>query len=180
MNNKQMSKFLSLVLRHKPHTIGLTLDKNGWAEVQILLDLINKKAAHKLTFKQLVEIVETNDKQRFAFNEDKSLIRANQGHSINVDVELKASLPPDILYHGTATKYEEAIDALGLRAKTRLHVHLSADIETALKVGARHGKVIVYKVDAKSMREEKHIFYLSENNVWLTDKVPADFLEKIC
>ncbi len=179
-NNKtQLSKFLALLLRHKPHTIGLTLDKNGWARVEELICLINKQGQHTINFEILCEIVENDDKQRFAFNDDKSLVRTSQGHSIAVDVELKECCPPDILYHGTATKYEENIDKDGLISKNRLYVHLSADMDTAKKVGARHGQVLIYEVDCNKMKKEGFKFFISENNVWLTKNVPVRFLRKM-
>ncbi len=178
-NMKQISKILSLALRHKPYVLGIDLDKNGWADVQFLLTQIDKKMNLTLSFEELCEVVSKNDKQRFSFNEDKTLIRANQGHSIQVDVELEECVPPNTLYHGTATKYEQAIDNIGLISKNRLHVHLSADLETAKKVGKRHGELLVYQVDCKKMKEENYIFYLSKNNVWLTPEVPRIYLKKL-
>ena len=128
---------------------------------------------------QLEEIVASDDKQRYSFNEDKTLIRANQGHSIPVDVELKESLPPDILYHGTGEKYVSSINDMGLIPKSRLYVHLSKDMETAVNVGKRHGKPVIYVVDSKKMASDGYKFYLSVNNVWLTKKVPVEYLRMI-
>lgn len=173
-----ISKFISLVLRHKPEEIGLTLDSNGWADVNELIEKMNSKGG-KLTLDTLQQIVDTNEKKRFAFNDDKTKIRANQGHSIEVDVELKPSIPPAILYHGTAVKNREEILQGGLHKMSRLHVHLSHEIDTATKVGARHGKPIVFVVDAKQMHTDGNKFYLSENGVWLTEHVPAKYISEL-
>ena len=127
----------------------------------------------------LEEIVRTDNKQRYSFNEDKTLIRANQGHSISVDVELKKAVPPDILYHGTGEKYVSSIDKEGLLPKSRLYVHLSNDEETAVNVGKRHGKSVVYKVDARKMQEDGFEFFLSVNGVWLTKEVPVKYIFKL-
>lgn len=178
--NKQLkgtSKFISLVLRHKPEEIGLALDENGWANVSELIERMGKRG-HKFDFTTLKEIVDTNEKKRFSFNEDFTKIRANQGHTIEVDVELKATTPPAVLYHGTAAKSVDSIMQNGLNKMQRLHVHLSADYETAVKVGQRHGKPVILIVDATAMQAEGHTFYLSENNVWLVAEVPAKYLTK--
>ncbi len=179
MDKIKLGKFLSLVLRHKPESIGLSVDENGWADVDELIKLVNKNSEISLNFDVLCEIVDTNNKKRYSFNEDKTKIRANQGHSIKVDVQLKESIPPNTLYHGTATKYENAIDKEGLISKTRLHVHLSADIETATSVGKRHGKLLIYTVNCNEMLKEGYKFYISENGVWLTENVPVKFLKKL-
>lgn len=173
---KNISKFLSLVLRHAPEKIQLQLDENGWANVDELITLCNKHNK-KLDFVLLVEVVETNDKKRFAFNEDNTKIRANQGHSIEIDLNLKESIPVDYLYHGTVEKFIEAIKKEGLQKMSRQQVHLSKDIEIAIKVGSRRGKPIILKVNAPKMAENGFKFYLSENNVWLTDNVPAEYIE---
>ncbi len=164
------SKFLSLILRHKPETVGLKLDANGWADVDELME----KA--EIDFKLLESIVEQNDKQRFAFSDDLSKIRASQGHSIDVDLELEPVKPPDILYHGTVGKFLSLISIQGLIKKKRQHVHLSANIKTAKKVGERRGTPIILKIDAKLMSENGYVFYLSQNGVWLTDRVPTEFI----
>ena len=171
------SRFISLILRHKPSEIGIELDEHGWANVAELIEGINKKQPFDMA--QLEEIVASDDKQRYSFNEDKTLIRANQGHSIPVDVELKESLPPDILYHGTGEKYVSSINDMGLIPKSRLYVHLSKDMETAVNVGKRHGKPVIYIVDSKKMAADGYKFYLSVNNVWLTKKVPVEYLRTI-
>ncbi len=173
---KEVSKFISLILRHKPDTIGIQLDEHGWANVDELIKGISK--TYPIDMKMLEEIVRKDSKQRFSFNEDKTLIRANQGHSIAVDVELQKTTPPDVLYHGTGEKYVESIDKNGLLPKTRLYVHLSKDVETAIKVGTRHGKPVIYEVNTKQMKEDGYDFFLSVNGVWLTKIVPIKYLKK--
>lgn len=168
------SKFIALVLRHKPEVAGITLDEHGWADVDALIEGVGK--THPLTRELLEEIVARDEKKRYSFNGDKTRIRANQGHSVSVDVELKEACPPSVLYHGTAEKYVPFIESEGLLPRSRLYVHLSRDYETAVKVGARHGKVVVYLVDTDAMQKEGYRFYFSENGVWLTDAVPPDFL----
>ena len=177
MSDKDTSKFISLILRHKPETIGISLDEHGWADVSELIAGVRK--THPLDMEILERIVAEDEKQRYSFNEDKTLIRANQGHSIPVDVELEKVEPPDILYHGTATKYEEAIDKEGLIPKSRLYVHLSGDEETARKVGIRHGKLLLYHVKSKEMHKDGYEFFRSVNGVWLTKAVPVQYLEKV-
>ena len=173
------SKFISLILRHKPETIGIFLDEHGWADVQEMIDGINASGSDHLDMEMLEEIVQTDEKQRYSFNEDHTLIRANQGHSIPVDVELEEKNPPALLYHGTGEKYVYAIDEQGLIPKSRLYVHLSADVPTAKKVGSRHGKPVIYTIDCAKMTAEGYKFYLSANKVWLTKKVPAKYLSKL-
>lgn len=171
------SKFISLILRHKPEVIGITLDEHGWANVEELTAGIQRTQAFDM--EMLEEIVRTDNKKRYSFNEDKTLIRANQGHSIPVDVELPVTEPPEYLYHGTGQKYAESIDQLGLIPKSRLYVHLSGDVDTAVKVGSRHGKPVVYRVESGRMQEDGYVFYRSVNGVWLTKEVPAAYLEKL-
>lgn len=171
------SRYISLILRHKPEVIGIELDAHGWANVTQLIAGVNR--THPLTIELLEQIVANDNKGRFAFNEDKTCIRANQGHSIPVDVELTQTEPPEILYHGTGEKYVESIHAQGLLSKSRLYVHLSADIETAKKVGARHGKPVIYQVNTAQMKMDGFIFYRSVNGVWLTKTVPTKYLEII-
>ena len=173
------SKFISLILRHKPETIGIFLDEHGWADVQEMIDGINASGSDHLDMEMLEEIVQTDEKQRYSFNEDHTLIRANQGHSIPVDVELEEKNPPALLYHGTGEKYVSAIDEQGLIPKSRLYVHLSADVTTAKKVGSRHGKPVIYTIDCAKMTAEGYKFYLSANKVWLTKKVPVKYLSKL-
>ena len=176
MGHRETSKYMSLILRHKPETIGITLDEHGWANVDELIEGISR--THEFNKDILEEIVRTDEKQRYSFNEDRTLIRANQGHSIPVDVELDEVAPPEELWHGTATKYEASIDAQGLIPKSRLYVHLSRDRETAVKVGQRHGKPVLYIVKAGEMSRDGYKFYLSKNGVWLTKEVPGRYLCK--
>ena len=157
------SRFLSLVLRHKPEAAGVTLDEHGWADVEALLQGVSKR--HSLTMEQLEEIVRTDDKQRYSFNDDKTKIRANQGHSIPVDVEFVACEPPELLYHGTGEKYYDSIMESGLLPKSRLYVHLSKDIETAKTVGVRHGTPVVFTVMSGQMFKDGYLFYCSRNGV---------------
>lgn len=171
------SKFLSLILRHKPEVIGITLDEHGWARVDEVIAGIVKTRPMSMAI--LEEIVATDSKGRYAFNEDKTLIRANQGHSVHVDVELAEKLPPEVLYHGTGEKSVASIEAQGLLPMSRLYVHLSTDVETATKVGQRHGKPVVFRVDAQAMVAQGHRFYVSRNGVWLTKHVPAEFLQRL-
>lgn len=177
MSLTKTSRYLSLILRHKPEVINITLDNYGWANVEELINGVNK--TQPLTMEILEEIVANDNKQRYSFNEDKTKIRANQGHSIPVDVKLKEKEPPMFLYHGTGEKYVNSIDKQGLIPKTRLYVHLSTDIETAKSVGSRHGKPVVYYVDSRQMFLDNIKFYLSVNGVWLVDKVPTKYLKKI-
>ena len=169
--------FISLILRHKPEAIGISLDEHGWADVDDLLAGIQQ--TRPFSREDLEEIVKTDSKQRYSFNEDKTLIRANQGHSIPVDVELEEIMPPKVLYHGSAEKYVTFIEQEGLIPKSRLYVHLSKDVDTALKVGKRHGKAIVYLIDAEKMAQDGYKFYLSVNGVWLTKAVPTMYLHKL-
>jgi putative RNA 2'-phosphotransferase len=172
---KDTSKFLSLILRHAPEKIELQLDENGWADVNELITQCNK-FHKKLNLELLNYVVETNDKKRFAFNEDKTMIRASQGHSIKVDLDIEAVIPPDFLYHGTVEKFLESIKNKGLQKMSRQHLHLSQEKETAIKVGSRRGKPIILIVNSKQMQEDGFKFYLSENKVWLTDEVPVKYI----
>jgi putative RNA 2'-phosphotransferase len=179
LNEKEtisISKFLSLVLRHKPETIGLKLNENGWADVEELIDKMNTRN-FKITKAILNEVVVSNNKQRFAFNENKSKIRASQGHSIQVDLGLKERVPQQYLYHGTGEKALASILQSGLQKRSRQHVHLSIDIPTAIAVGKRHGYPKVFIVAAQQMQQDGYTFYLSENNVWLTDSVPVQYIK---
>jgi putative RNA 2'-phosphotransferase len=175
--HKYISKLLSYTLRHHPEKLGLVLDNNGWASVTELITQMNAHNAN-LTMETLETIVAANDKQRFAFNEDKTKIRASQGHSIAIDLDLQPAEPPVILYHGTAQQNLESIRENGLLKKSRQHVHLSATKATATQVGSRHGKVVVLTVQTLQMHRDGYTFYLSDNNVWLTDHVPVEYIEK--
>lgn len=169
-NYIKASKFLSLVLRHKPEKIGIQLDPHGWAKVSEILMNMN------LTMEDLEHIVNTDSKQRYSFNDDKTLIRANQGHSIPIDLELKAIEPPETLYHGTVGKFLDSIRREGLRRQNRQYVHLSKDVETALAVGRRRGSPVVLRIASGRMYGDGFAFYLSENGVWLTDEVPSSYI----
>lgn len=173
---KHISKLLSLVLRHSPETIDLKLDKNGWATVEELIQKCNK-AGNSIDFDLLEYVVENNDKMRFSFNDDKAKIRANQGHSISVELNLKEVEPPEYLYHGTVAKFISEIKDKGLQKMTRQHVHLSADKETATKVGSRRGVPVILIINSAAMFREGYKFYLSDNNVWLTDAVPIKYIQ---
>ena len=174
MSLEQTSKFIALVLRHKPEAAGITLDGHGWAQVDELIAGVSRRMP--LTREMLEEIVRTDNKQRYSFSPDHQRIRANQGHSIPVDVELKQAVPPDPLYHGTGEKYVEPILQEGLLPKSRLYVHLSRDAATAEQVGRRHRKPVLFQVDAAAMVRDGYAFYLSENQVWLTREVPVRYL----
>ncbi len=172
---KTHSKFLSLVLRHAPETIGLKLDSAGWTPIDDLLRKL-KAAGRGISRETLLELVATNDKQRFAISEDGRRIRASQGHSVAVDLALPPAEPPEILYHGTARTSLDSIFAEGLKPGSRRHVHLSTAIATALKVGGRHGRPVVLTVASGAMAREGLVFWLAANGVWLTDHVPPRHL----
>src|SRR5262249_37445407 len=171
----QISKFLSLVLRHQPEKIGLRLSQSGWASVKELIEASRLRGI-EFTLEELQNVVASNDKKRFSLSEDGLSIRANQGHSIEVELGYAPTAPPDVLYHGTAERFLTSIKQQGLIKGKRRHVHLSADVDTATKVGRRHGKPVVLKVEAGKMRQDGFVFYLSANKVWLTDHVPAQYL----
>lgn len=178
MNPSQLtriSKFLSLILRHHPEKIGLALDEHGWVEVDDLL-LKARRAGLALDRPVLEQVVEQNDKKRFAFSPDGQKIRASQGHSVPVDLGLQAAVPPETLYHGSALRFRESILAAGLLPGQRRHVHLSDDWPTALAVGRRHGQPVVFEVQAGRMNRDGYAFYRSANGVWLTGAVPARYL----
>jgi putative RNA 2'-phosphotransferase len=174
----RVSKYLSKHLRHQPERIGLTLEAGGWVRVDELLAACARNQM-RVSRDELVEVVDRNDKKRFSFDGAGERIRANQGHSIEVDLELAPVMPPDVLYHGTGHRTVETIRREGLKKMNRHHVHLSADLETATRVGARHGRPVVFIVDAKAMQAAGHTFYRSDNGVYLTDEVPPSFLCEI-
>lgn len=177
-NNSKISRILSLVLRHKPEELGIELDKNGWTDVSTLMQKLRHRG-YVINRESLKDIVATNDKKRFTFDTTNNRIRANQGHSVDVDLELVSEAPPSILYHGTGSKSLESIMKNGLEKRSRQHVHLSADLDTAIKVGTRHGRVVVLMVDTASMSNDGFEFFKSKNDVWLTDNVPSKYL-KLC
>ncbi len=181
MDNQRLvkiSKYLSKHLRHQPERLGLRLVPGGWVPVADLL-VRAAKDRFPITRAELEEVVARNDKQRFAFDATGNLIRANQGHSVEVSLQLEPREPPDVLYHGTGERSVGTIEREGLRRMRRHHVHLSADMQTARRVGARHGRPVVYQVDTAAMRCAGHVFYLSENGVWLVEQVPPEYLAPV-
>ena len=171
----KISKFLSLVLRHKPDAIGISLDDAGWIDVPTLLAAA---ARHGMNFSrdELAQVVTSSDKQRFAISEDTTRIRANQGHSVSIELGLQPVAPPELLYHGTATRFLPAIRVQGLLKMQRQHVHLHHDLATASAVGTRHGKLAMLQIRTGEMHRAGHAFFLSANGVWLTDAVPPEFI----
>lgn len=165
-------KFIALILRHNPSVVSMSVDEHGWADTMQLLEKLG------ITMEFLEEIVRLDNKGRFTFNDYRTLIRANQGHSIPVDVGLEEALPPDILYHGTGEKFVESIEREGLIPKSRLYVHLSTSYDTAVSVGSRHGHPVVFLVDSARMRDDGIPFFLSKNGVWLTKRVDVKYIEK--
>jgi putative RNA 2'-phosphotransferase len=170
-----ISKFLSLVLRHQPDMIRLTLDPAGWARVD---ELLAKAAAsgRKISRDTLHHVVETSDKKRFSLSEDGTRIRANQGHSVHVELGLAPAQPPDVLYHGTATRSLASVLGSGLDKRKRHHVHLSTEVGTAVAVGKRYGAPVLLVIDARKMHADGHVFFRSDNGVWLTDHVPPSYI----
>jgi putative RNA 2'-phosphotransferase len=174
----KISRYLSKYLRHQPESIGIKLAPGGWVMVDELLNACLQNN-FPITQHELVEVVATNDKKRFSFDSTGTLIRANQGHSVPIDLQLTPVTPPDVLYHGTGHKSVELILQTGITKMSRHHVHLSQDIATAEMVGKRHGRPIVFAVDAAAMHQVGYIFYCSDNGVWLVDHVPVEYLQKI-
>lgn len=177
LSQTRISKFLSLVLRHRPDLIGLRLDEDGWGDIGELIEKTRETGLH-LTPETIIGVVETNDKQRFAISDDGSRIRSNQGHSIQVNLGLRESVPPEYLYHGTVCHNLAAIRAEGIQRGKRLYVHLSLNREIATMVGKRHGIPVVLIVQSIRMYHSGFSFYLSENGVWMTEHVPAEYIQK--
>ncbi|ATQ44848.1 RNA 2'-phosphotransferase [Caulobacter mirabilis] len=173
-DDKTLSKTLSYWLRHRPDAGGLTLDAQGWASTDALLSALGRE--HGADFDRLLTVVETNDKQRFEFSPDLEHIRARQGHSIDVELALEPTAPPAQLFHGTVDRFLDAIREGGLKKMRRHHVHLSPDVATAERVGARRGKPVILVVDAARMAADGHLFFVAGNGVWLTDAVPPDYI----
>lgn len=173
----KISKFLSLVLRHQPETIGIQLDQNGWTNVNELIEKANNYEI-KFDIETLNHIVTTNSKKRFAFNDTLDKIRASQGHSVEIELGYSNQKPPEVLFHGTAEIFVQSILDTGLEKRKRQHVHLSSDLETANKVGQRHGKPFVFKVFAEQMFNDNFEFFISDNGVWLTNNVPTKYLKR--
>lgn len=175
----KVSKFLSLVLRHQPEVIGMQLDSEGWLTIGELVGNANERG-HEISLELLHEVVVTSDKKRFALSDDGLRIRANQGHSISdVELNLTPVKPPDLLYHGTVAAFVASIREQGLQKRSRNHVHLSGDEETATKVGMRRGKPVIFNVASSAMDQDGFLFFQSANGVWLTDHVPAKFLTNL-
>ena len=172
----RLSKFLSLILRHEPERVGLKLDDAGWVDVSELLDAVNRHGT-ALSLDQLKHIVATSDKKRFAFGDDGRRIRASQGHSVEVDLQYPPQPPPEILYHGTATRFLEGIRKDGLQRMGRHDVHLSAETKATLQVGGRHGKPVLLKIRAGEMHRAGFVFRCSANGVWLSENVPPQFID---
>ena len=172
----QLSKYLSYVLRHRPDEIGIELDDAGWISVDELLEAM-RGDGKDVTIAMLQHVVSTNSKRRFAFNEDQSQIRANQGHSIKVELGYEPSEPPELLYHGTVEHFIALIRAEGIKKGKRHDVHLSPSLETAADVGSRRGKPIILVVRARELHNDGHKLYLTPNGVWLTDCVPVKYIE---
>ncbi|MDF9812440.1 RNA 2'-phosphotransferase [Streptomyces sp. SPB162] len=173
----KVSKFLALVLRHDPGAVGLALDEGGWVAVDELIAACDR-TGRRFSRAELDHVVATNNKKRYEYAPDGRRIRATQGHSVPVDLGLAAAAPPDVLFHGTATTTLPLILRDGLLPMSRQDVHLSADVETAARVGARHGRPVVLEVDAARLAAEGHVFRVSANGVWLTDRVPAERLRQ--
>lgn len=178
VNRVRTSKFLSLVLRHRPETIGLVLDDGGWVSIDDLRAAMAQHG-HPISRDELGTVVAENDKQRFVIDSTTDRIRANQGHSVDVDLGLPDSVPPDVLYHGTPLRNVTSILAEGLTKQARHAVHLSPDVPTAQRVGARRGAAVVLCVNAAAMHADGHRFSVSANGVWLTDSVPPQYLERL-
>lgn len=169
------SKFLSRVLRHDPGAIGIVLDEGGWVDVDELI-AASARAGRRFSRAELDHVVANNNKKRFAYSDDGRRIRASQGHSVDVELGLASAEPPEVLYHGTASTTLPVVLREGLKPMSRRDVHLSADVETAVRVGSRHGRPVVLVVDAAALAADGHIFRVSANGVWLTDRVPASHL----
>ena len=178
MNQQELnkvSKSLSYILRHRPDSVGLELHEGGWLDINALLEAMDRSGL-QVSRDVLERVVAKNDKQRFEFSDDRVHIRARQGHSAEVELGYMPSVPPDVLYHGTATKYLDSIIEQGLLKCKRHHVHMSTNKETMLQVGMRHGKPVLLLIDAKRMTADGHLFFVTGNHVWLTDLVPAEYL----
>ena len=174
----KISKFLSKHLRHQPDAIGIKLAAGGWVAVDELLRACAKNKFF-ITREELEIVVANNDKQRFSFDSTGNLIRANQGHSVEINLQLEPVIPPNVLYHGTGKKSVDAIMKTGISKMSRHHVHLSSNIDTAKSVGMRHGKPVIFTINTQQMLEDGYIFYCSANGVWLVDHVPHQYLQLI-
>ncbi len=172
----RISRFLSLVLRHQPETLGITLTEEGWTNVDDLIAAMNRHG-QELDFETLEQVVETNDKKRFEFSDDGEMIRASQGHSVKVNLGYQPTPPPEILFHGTVARFLPSIRDNGIQKGQRYQVHLSASLVVANTVGKRRGEPVILSVRAREMNAAGREFYLSTNGVWLTDSVPARYID---
>ncbi len=177
-NYKRMGKYVSMLLRHHPEEADIILDEHGWTDVDDLIKKVNPR--YPLTEEILQQIAEGSDKKRYEFSEDGKRVRAVHGHSVQVDLGYEESEPPAVLYHGSATKYQQSIEEKGLLKQSRQFVHLSENVEQAIDVGRRHGKLLLYEIDAVKMHEDGFRFFRSSSGVWLTDHVPVRYLKEIC
>ena len=179
MARGNVGRFLAFILRHKPESVGITLDEHGWADIDSLIEGMNATGTVSVNRDIILDEVARDSKGRYALSPDGLRIRARQGHSVKVDAELTECTPPPVLYHGTGEKYAASIESEGLISKTRLYVHLSADVKTARAVGSRHGTPVIYSVDCEKMSQDGYTFLLSENGVWTTEKVPVRYLTRL-
>lgn len=175
-NQKRIGRFLSLVLRHRPKLLGIQLDPQGWTDVDILLAKLST-TDKAISREQLDLLVANNPKQRYAYNEDGTKIRAQQGHSVEVELNYEATEPPEYLYHGTVPRFLDSIMRTGLQKRKRHHVHLSPDLETATNVGQRRGDAIILTIQAGEMHKDGYAFYCSGNGVWLADEIPSQYIK---
>jgi putative RNA 2'-phosphotransferase len=176
-NQEKISKYLSYILRHAPQSIQVSMDSEGWVDIDELMTNALTFDEVSLTLTEIIDVVVSSDKQRFKLSADQTKIRANQGHSIQVELDLVETVPPEILYHGTAHRFVDSIQQEGLKPMARQHVHLSADIETAINVGSRYGKPVILTITAQQMYQDGVKFYLSENSVWLVDAVTTQYIQ---
>ena len=182
MDNRSITslgKYISYLLRHHPEAAGLSLDCHGWAEVDALIEGVRKYKYEGFSREILDDVVRSDSKGRFTYNDDKTMIKAYHGHSVNVDLELCETVPPDSLYHGTASRFVKSIEKEGLLPQNRLYVHLSTDTETAMSVGRRHGQPVLFQIDCASMVRDGFKFYRTGNGMWLTKSVPPQYLSRI-
>ena len=174
-----LGKYISYLLRHHPEDAGISLDRHGWADADALIDGVREHKYKAFTRETLDEVVRTDSKGRFTYSDDGTKIKAHHGHSVNVELELSESTPPDTLYHGTAKRFVSSIEKGGLLPQSRLYVHLSSDIETAISVGKRHGEPVIFQIDCASMVRNGFRFYRTDNGIWLTKTVPPKYLERL-
>jgi len=175
---KRLSKFLCVVLRHNPSAAGVEVNEHGWAKVDELIERV-RSTGREIDREKLEAIVATDSKTRYSFSADGTMIRCNHGHTIPVDLELPATQPPEFLLHGTGDVHVPSIDQQGLKPVKRMYVHMTESMEMAVSVGSRHGKPVLYRVHSGAMARDGYVFYRSASQIWLTDRVPKGYLEKI-